>query len=290
VGGSVIGEASNYDYSFYNPHNCRFYFFYDKLSFKPRVGGGVGWGVGFRIINGKELCLDSFLGCRFVVKKNLIEVTNKKDSKRVFKIEGNAKERKEQVINAVSLLESEAIESFKQFIQTFGGSSDLVVRRAWIPDNKILHDKIIDTIPSQVTFRNDVVKKVYKEQPSNVEFSDPVFAANYFKNMGLRDYVPEIHSSLVEIARIQKGFAEDALVPLTMQIKLHLEVMQEIKKGIVELSSAVRVINQSPLKVLQSRIKCLDDVFKEKEAIESLNDDEKQEFLSWMITTFGGKP
>lgn len=217
VGGVGSSKGEDWSYGFYNPHNARFYFVFDRWSFKP--------GVGFEVVNSTELCLRSYCGCRIVVKKRLVEVTNMVDSKRRFRIDRvNARV---MVADAVSVLELEAIAVLRAFVGEFGGVSDFRCVKVWIPDNKILHDRIVDAIPDSVNFRNDVVKKVYHDLPKNVEFSEPVFVANYFRNAGLRDFVPDIVRELDSLHHAFDRFTVDALLPLTEQIKLHLEVQRK---------------------------------------------------------------
>jgi hypothetical protein len=76
-------------------------------------------------------------------------------------------------------------------------------------------------------FRNEVVKKEYNTDPSNVEFANPVYASNYFRNAGLRLFAPEISDKLELLNTEFNRFEIEALNPLTEQIKLHLEVQRE---------------------------------------------------------------
>ena len=219
VGGVGSSNVVDYSYSFYNPHNARFYFDFFKWNFKPTVG--------FVTINGSELCLRDYFGCRIVVKQKLVEVTNCISKDRRFKIDGSVDNRKCQVVDAVATLEREAIAILRKFVSEFGGSSSFVVVKSWIPDNKILHDKLIDSIPVDVTFRNDVVKKVYRDLPSNVEVSSPGLAANTFRNLALFDFAPDIAANISSLNLAFDRFSIEALNPLTEQIKLHLEVQRE---------------------------------------------------------------
>jgi Zn finger protein HypA/HybF involved in hydrogenase expression len=238
-----VSLVSDYKYSFYNPHNSRFYFNYSRE-------GSVG--VGLKVINHSELCLEEYKGCRIVIKKYLIEITNKINSKRLFKIEGDIDKRKELVIEAVKTLELESIDVLKEFIKEYGGSSDYICKKVWIADNKILHDKIIDTLPIEQTFRNEVVKKVYKELPLSVEYSDPSYSANAFRNLGLYDYAPQIADEISNLNSRFIEFENRALIPLTHQIELHLEVQRETLSTLKAIKSSVQegsknsIIHTSP--------------------------------------------
>jgi len=248
---SVGGVGSeNYQYAYYNPHNARFYFNYINTE-----GSGRGRFDDMRIINKSEFCHDDFFGCRVVVKKNKIEITNKIDKERRFKISGSADDRYKQTVDAVAVLEREVIATLKEFIKVYPVSSDCVCVKAWIPDNKILHDKIIDSIPQEITFRNDVVKKVYNTAPSNVEVSSPVQASNTFRNLALYDYAPMIAEELESLrVEIMKG------VPL-------VNPLESVKLG----------ISQFP-----------DDIIASHDNITSLCDSDKASLTEWLFSEFGG--
>lgn len=210
----VLGGRVGLGYSCYVPHNARFYFNFDRWNFKPSFN--------FKPINsGSEFLVESFEGCSFRIKKNMVEVVNKVDSHRVFQIYGSSDDRMHQVKDAIDTLRLECINAFKLLISRFGGASDFIVIKEWIPDNKVTNERIIDSVPKDMTFRNDIVKKVYSD--SDVEFSDPIYTANYFRNVGLFDFAPEIADQLKSIQDERLEFSK-ALALYTEQINLHLKV------------------------------------------------------------------
>lgn len=253
-----VGSGKDYSYAFYNPHNARYYFDFNKWNFNPRGSGGVGCDS-FEVVNTSEFLLKDFHGCRIVVKKNLIEITNKINKERLFKIDGSLDNRKVQTAEALATLEKECIEILRSIVSIYGGATSYRCVKVWIPDNKTYHDKIIDTLPDKMTFRNDVVKKVYMEDPKNVEWSDPVYASNYFRNMGLKDYAPEIEKELCSIRQDFNSaldkLSHEALGPLTEQIKLHLEVMAIMKDTQIEQAKTMRAIQESLKEVRVRSIK-----------------------------------
>lgn len=278
VGSGQVEES--HSYSFYNPHNARYYFKFDRKSLHKKPGGGVGsFHKILRVINSTELCCDDFLGCRVVVKKHLIEITNKINKERLFTIEGTEDNRAKQVKESVSILLHECIDVLFHFIKTYGGNSNYVCVTHHVLDNKILHDKIVDNIDSKATFRNDVVKNVYKTNPPNIEFSDPIYASNYFRNMGLNDYSPVISGELaslrVDLEKFKVDHAKElnilqteALAPLTEQIKTHLAVQHstlalqkqnlELNKEMSETLKQIRNnSNQTNVSSREKRVKKL---------------------------------
>lgn len=237
---SVGRVGLDYSYAFYNPHNARFYFDFNKWNFKPDM-------MRFKLINYSELYIE-YMDCRIVVKKVKIEVVNKINTERRFTVWLESEDKNKVVARANDILEEEARNVLKSFISEFGGSSSFTCSRH-IPDNKILHDLIVDKLPKDMTFRNDVVKKEYKDDPQNVEFSNPVYASNYFRNAGLRLFAPEIVSEL-----------------------------SEIKSNIVELNT---------LKFLKSNVKSINDIFKFKDKVDLLSSDEKALFSLWSFSLSG---
>lgn len=233
---SVGRVGSDFSFAFYNPHNARFYFKFNKWNFKPDM-------LRFKTINSTELFIE-FLDCRIVVKKNLIEICNKINTERRFTISGSLDDRSLAVKKAEEILENEVIVVLKEFIKSFGGSSDFVCVKRHIPDNKILHDKIVESIPVDVRFRNEVVKKVYNDIPINVEFSNPIYAANYFRNAGLFDFAPEIANQLKAISDERIEFSK-ALASYTEQINLHLKVEQRQLEVQDETLKTLKAIQKS---------------------------------------------
>jgi hypothetical protein len=229
-----VGRVDDFSYAFYNPHNARFYFNFMKWNFHPDM-------TLFKVINSKELTCE-FMDCRIVVKKNLIEIVNKINKERRFKIDGSLDHRRDAVVQAVSILELESIMVLKAFIKQFGGTSDCVCVKHHVPDNKILHDKIVDSIPDEVTFRNDVVKKVYKVKPKNVEVNTPEGASKTFRNLALFDFAPEIANQLKDIKDERLEFSK-ALALYTEQINLHLEVERRQLDVQSETSIAIKQLS-----------------------------------------------
>lgn len=239
ISGGRVG--SDYSYSFYNPHNARFYFVFSKWNFKPSID--------FVPINsGAELKLESFAGCRFVVKKRLVEVTNLIDSVRRFTVSGSDSDRGLAVLEAQAILEREAIKALRSFVSLFGGACDFVCVKRHVPDNKVLHDEIIDSLDLDITWNDDVSKKVYKTRPLNVEYKKPVYSQNYFRNAGLRAFAPEIADGLVKIDDDLLVFRRDALDPLTEQIRLHLEVQRETLSALKGIQSFYAHLGGSPFR------------------------------------------
>lgn len=238
VGGRV-GSDADYSFSFYNPHNARFYFKFNKSTFKPDDR--------FKPVNsGHELRIESFEGCSFAVKKYQIEIKNCINSLRKFTISGSDDDIKEITEKACAILELECIDVLKKFICAFGGSSDFVCVSRRVFDNKILHDEVVDSVPLDAQWNDDVSKKVYHVEPKNVEYKKPIYAQNYFRNAGLKLFAPVIAQEL---------------------------------SG---LSAAVDRLNT--LSWLKSNCHSVDDVLANKDRVALLSDDERKLFSDWSFT------
>ena len=234
-----VGLVNDYSYAFYNPHNARFYFEFKKWNFHPDM-------TLFKPCNSTELACN-FMDCRIVVKKHLIEVVNKINTERRFIVDGSLNHRRDAVIRAVSILELECISVLKEFIKCFGGTSDCVCVKSHVPDNKILHDKIVDSIPDEVTFRNDVSKKVYKVSPKNVEVSTPEGASKTFRNLALFDFAPEIANELKSFNQNIVDLKEVTLLEIENK-KLHMSVLFDIKDTLKDMREHIKASNVKSLK------------------------------------------
>lgn len=183
---------------FYQPHNFRRYYDFNKENFNPTQTipyHGLDHGaVLYRLINKTEHSYANFWGCRLVVRKTQIEIINKVNPKQwhVLKL-ANPKYIKEQILNIVSQKEKECITALKEFIKVYGGHSKFKLLN-WHSEDKIEHEDMIDLIPIKQKFHNEVVKKVYNQK--NVEFSDPVYSSNYLRNRAIEDIAPEIVTAI----------------------------------------------------------------------------------------------
>lgn len=232
----VSGGRVGSDSIFYNPHNARFYFRFNRWSFRESVD--------FKSLNsGSEFVLESFEGCRIAVKRTMVEVTNKVDSLRLFPIQGTVDERKELTEGAKLTLRNEAINALKEFIRIYGGVSDFVCVKEWIPDNKASHHPVIESIPKGVTWRDDVSKRVYPDKRV-IEYATPELAQNAFRNLGIVDVAPLIEERLSKIEDERSSF-NSALAKYTEQIELHLKVEERQLKVQDETLLTLKAIQES---------------------------------------------
>lgn len=247
----VVGRVGRgrYEFAFYNPHNAHFYFRFDKWNFKPDL-------LQFRKVNSSEFLLESFSGCRIVVKKKLIEVTNKIEKERRFKVEFFDGRIDDAVQEAQAILELECVDVLKGFVKLYGGSSDFVCVKRHIPDNKLLHDRVVDSLSLDSTWNDDVSKKVYNTLPLNVEFKKPVYAAKYIRNAALLEFAPDIVKEL-DLIRSERVEFDKALALYTEQINLHLKVEERTLDALNKISghfSRVEVYPPNSVEFTQSEI------------------------------------
>ena len=150
--------------------------------------------------------MEDFFGCSIRVKKKTIQINNKKDFKRTYAIQLTSnKERKRQIKEIDEKKERETLDVLKLFIKIFGGKSNFteINKRE---EDKVEQERMINKLPLKQSWHTPIVKKVYNEK--NVEFSDPVYAANYFVNRGLEDVAPEIKEHLDLLWQGVKGIIE----------------------------------------------------------------------------------
>jgi len=182
--------------SLYNPHNYRLYLKFTKEKFKPKEGMVKVW-LGKLKNYGKEFTALGE-GVRITVKKTQVEVINKLSEQQWFII--NRTKAKKEEGELLSKIDKKCINSLKKFIKVYGGDCDMVIlKREGRPyfnlfnkcDNKVKNEPFIDTLPSEMTFETDIVKKVYKHQ-GEVEFKTPMYAAQHLENSALNEFAPEI--------------------------------------------------------------------------------------------------
>lgn len=108
-------------------------------------------------------------------------------------------------------------------------------RCGWIRhEDWIKGEEFIDSIPRETIVHDTVFKKVYGEGVEFIGGKDVEPGArlkNYIKNRALEDFSPVIHEELCVLRESNLVFAEN--------LKLHLEVLGKIGKGIDKLSKAV---------------------------------------------------
>jgi hypothetical protein len=205
----TLGTRKKDGYVLYQPHNYRLFFDFSKEKFNqnseiPNQSLELGIiiptaeGKNYKTINKTELmyCFDNF---NFRVKKNQISVTNKKEHKRWYMIPLSMTAH-EEVLSIVKKKDDECKEALKRFMSVFGGASNLKVMNTTCED-KVMHERIIDSLPEKAHFYNKVGKKVYNEQ--NFEFNTHLYASNYIEEQALESHAPQILDTLGELGESQ---------------------------------------------------------------------------------------
>lgn len=184
-------------YCFWQPHNYRLYIDFDRTTLKlPGDNKTEGSSAVYRLVNSKEICFDNFQGCRIVIKRSQVEITNLINP-RWYRVqlapEGTIGPQFQEII---AQKDKECLDALKAFIAIYGGSSKFQIMNARSED-KIMGEEKISEIPKNMVFHTDIVKKVYNEH--NVEFSSPAAASNYLKNRAIESISPEIVQELKHI-------------------------------------------------------------------------------------------
>lgn len=247
-GGSVSGVTTNSRYVLYCPHNYRLYIDFSRTGYSPLLCGGDaktdpqgsvvttvnGVKVNMRVVNSKEHCYELIGGCRVVVKKTQVEITNKVDEGRWYPVElGSVDGIRERIASIVLKKEQECISALQGLISAFGGTSGFRILNA-VHEEKIKHEHVVDLLPMKMKLHSDVVKKVYNE--ANVEFSSPVFAVNFLRSRAIEDIAPQIASAI-------NGLADTVLSPVE-GLKARISCLSDVflfEKVIKRLSEAHRL-------------------------------------------------
>ena len=110
---------------------------------------------------------------------------------------GDIDKRKQQIMEIHEKKINESVRALNAFIEAYGGKSNFKLLRIWC-EEKIMKDKPIDSLPVDMFFKAQNVKKDYNE-PNIEYFGDPIGAANYFSNRGIEDIAPKISNSLNQL-------------------------------------------------------------------------------------------
>ena len=216
--------------SLYNPHNYRLYFNFTKEKYTPKEGMVGVWLGKFKNYNKEFTTLGD--GVRITVKKTQVEVINKLSEQQWFVINrGNAKE---ETSNLLSKIDQKCIKSLKKFIRTYGGRCDFIIlKREGRPylnlftkcDNKVKNEPFIDTLPSEMTFETDEVKKVY-HHPGEVEFKTPIGAAHHLDNSALHEFSPEIANE-ISIFNMKIDKVTESMAYVAENYKSHVKMVEQ---------------------------------------------------------------
>jgi len=197
-------------YCLYQPHNYRLYFDFDRTKFLDKNPTKKAtkpiFPVEHKIINQTEHTFNTILGCRITVKKTCIEIINKVDLKRWYKIPFEERKIKIAFKEVINKKDEECRLALKKFMEFYGGESKfkIINRRS---EDKIMNEDKIDLVPIKQHWHNEVVKKVYDEK--NVEFSNPAFASNYLRTRAVEDKAETIMEVLNAMSKNLAYVAEN---------------------------------------------------------------------------------
>ncbi|OGI12478.1 hypothetical protein A3K64_00025 [Candidatus Micrarchaeota archaeon RBG_16_36_9] len=180
-----------------NPHNYRLYFHFDRKTFNPTEAGFIAKNYG-----SEQHARDLFNGCKIIVRKETVEVTNLNPSGRWIIIQANSmKEIDERLIEIVDYLDSQCIDALKELIRQYGGFSTFEFKRSPMQENGLKLDDYIDSIPERLVWKDfPFSKKVYKDK---VEIYTIEKARTYIKNRALQSFAPEIADEISELRKEQ---------------------------------------------------------------------------------------
>lgn len=255
---TMVGKYGSKTYqtvtpSLYNPHNYRLYFSFTKAKFIPQEGK-VGVWFGYLKNHGKEFTTIGE-GIRVTIKKTQAEIINKLSEEEWFLV--NRARAKEEFIGILTKIDEKCITSFKKFIKIYGGSSNFVLLKRECNglmilntkcDNKVMQEPFIDSLPLDMTFETDIVKKVYKKP--NVEFKEPIYAARYLENSALQEFNPVI-SNCLKVLIDDFSQLKPILNDLTEQIRIHLVVEKKQLNNQIIMNKSLRLLNR---KLSQERL------------------------------------
>ena len=179
----------------WQPHNYRLYFNFNKRNFKVVTPSLYKYpAFSYKLANyGSEHHFDNFMGCRIVIKKNLVEVINKSHHKQWRLITAsNINEIDTKINEVVSKLNNQGINALKGLIRLCGGISDCKILKVR-GEHGIHGIDYLDRIPEEMIIHDTVFKKQYKKK---LEFYEPAHIKNVVTNNAINDIAPDIAASI----------------------------------------------------------------------------------------------
>lgn len=215
-------------------------------------------------IHTQKISIKDYNGITIQVDKNSITgiysqniITNQKETYHITadsiealneRIEQRKEEIKKQILDSLKVF------SARFNIELIKGTEKWTRYEDWIKG-----EEYIDSLPKDMIIEDTYFKKVYEtgiefKKPLGQDIDPAVFVKNYIKNRAIEDIAPEIAKAIMEIrldnVKDFKILSEEALKPLTAQIKLHLKVQREtlktmksIRKSLQKPSIWQRIIN-----------------------------------------------
>lgn len=180
-----------------------------------------------------------------VSKRLITGIWSQGRSRKTWKIHYDSVNALEDDLNAVkSKIRLQIVESIMAFAKL--ESLSLIGDFRWSRhEDWIKGEDYIDKIPQDLIIHDTVFKKVYGE---GVEFigstSEPTGEVKqYIKNRVVESFAPAINETMQEVAKSFRLVADEALNPLTHQIKLHLKVQRETLKNLKKMSKSLDKFN-----------------------------------------------
>jgi hypothetical protein len=231
---TLVGSSQSF--STYEPHNHRLYFDYKRTNpTDPQPTPKAGFIYKGLKNHGSETQYEhEATGSKITIKKSQAELRYK--GRKWFLID-NA--HPEEVDKIKELHTNEAVSIFKEFVAAYGGKTEFMLLKDRVYDNTVKDNSLTKKIPKNAWWEDEISKKVYMEE-NKIEMKTEQAAKNLIHNAGLQDFNPKIEARL---KFMENKFVEHldrldkVLVPLTEQIKVHLEVenrTNELLKKVLE--------------------------------------------------------
>jgi hypothetical protein len=196
-----VGRSRVSENSYYQPHALTIFIDYNrfggrKFSTKPFIKPTSVKSVKIKDKNKNgQITFFDFMSCTIIIQKETLKIINKIAHKKYYTIKDN-EDTDKQIKEIISKKEWESLEVAREFIKIYGGSSEFKILNR-LSENKVAGGDVINSIPEDIRFRNEVGKKVYHE--NNFEFISPALASNFISNQAIRKIAPKLVESIYTI-------------------------------------------------------------------------------------------
>lgn len=168
-----------------------------------------------------------------------------KPSKRFYyNVESNSiNDMGEYISNKVNEIETKLLEAANKFQRLVGGQA-IISEKIWIRHEDEVHgEDFIDKIPRDLIIHDTYFKKVYEK---GIEFKNPAYVKKYISARVIEDIAPEIANEINKLNNRYNQFEERVLPSienLALNMKTHVSIMKNINKGIKNLNTTNKRIN-----------------------------------------------
>ena len=159
-------------------------------------------------------------------------------SKKWYKLKGSMPEINAKLLYIINQIENKCIKKAKELAKVCNFTPDFD-EKVWVrSENGIKGDEFLDKIDPKLIIHDTTFKKVY---PDKIEFKSPFYLKNWINNRALEMVSPQIVDRLDRFT--------DAIELEIKNKQLHMKVLNNMDKSLIQISSTMKHLNNNILRV-----------------------------------------